>query len=72
MSDKKTDNVETPEVPEIVVVPVTPWYRKPKNIALAVTSTIATTAVVVWVRNKLNEDGDGFENLELPSSDTDS
>lgn len=69
MSEKKIEKVETStELDEVTVTPVRRWYRDPKNVALAVTSTIAGTAIVVWVRNKLNEDG-SFVDVDLNLTD---
>lgn len=69
MSEKKIEKVETStELDEVTATPVRRWYRDPKNVALAVTSTIAGTAIVVWVRNKLNEDG-SFVDVDLNLTD---
>lgn len=69
MSEKKVEKVETTTVSDDAVPTAAPrWYRDPKNVALAVTSTIAGTAVVIWVRSKLSE-GEGFVDLDLNLTD---
>lgn len=71
MSEKKIEKTEIVETPDTSVT-APRWYKNPKNVALAVTSTIAGTAVVIWVKNRLAEDEE-YEGVSVDfTSDSDS